>query len=424
MSRILNRVIVQVSVVVLAITLNFCARAEALATDDAGFPTFAVGRLTIAKMGVFLDKNGAYANQISPNVGPLAKIALANALFKLPVDESLNFEGPAQIFYIAPLTFGADQDTATILPVSDAAKLKKNIASIFGEPTEQNGVQEFTVPQPLPLPDKVLLVKVVDGKALLAPNAAVLKQLEAAAAVPMLADSADATLVISMPAIKKLYGKQIDNAMQAGAMLASESVDGLKKVSEQLDTINTTLWQIGALEARLSFDKDSKNLNGEIAIVPLKETRLAELLSNAPAGLSGKDSTLLAAKAPINAAFKFNAASVQGLLKRFGIKNPDTSENLDRAVFDLFDGETVLAFDSNRLTLLESQTGVQPAATSAKMEALQKALVDMVSAAMKQAEAVPKNVVYAPVVETIQYKDTPITFRKSARMKVPAICIR
>jgi len=162
-----------------AVWISFAlfVRAEALQTDEAGFPAFAVARLSIAKTGVFLDQNGAFANRISPNVGPLAKVALANILFKLPIDESLNFEGPAQIYVLPPLTYGANQETATILPVSDAEKLKKNLISIFGEPMDQNGALAFTVPQPLPLPDKTMLLKIVGNKALLASNDAALKQL-------------------------------------------------------------------------------------------------------------------------------------------------------------------------------------------------------------------------------------------------------
>ena len=409
----MNRIFLRSACCVLILGCSLMTRAEDLKTDAAGFPSFAVARLSIARMGTFLDQTGAYANRISPNIGPLAKIALANALFKLPVDESLNFDGPAQIFLIAPITLGANQDTATILPVANADKLTKNIVGIFGDAAVQDGVMTFTVPQPLPLPDKALLLKIVAGKALLAPNAAVLKQLEAAAALPAApAESADATLVISIPAIQALYGKQIDGALQAGAMLASESVEGLKKVSDQLDAIIRGVWQIGTIEARVRFDKESQNVQGELAIMPLKDSRLAEAFANAPAGLDGKDTALLEIGAPINAAFRMNADAVQNFLNKFGIKPPEISEALSSAIFNDFDGENMLAFDANRVTLLHAHRDGNAAAATKKLEALQNALIETIATEMKGTGTLPKETIYAPIIAAEPYKSTPITLRK------------
>ncbi len=408
----MNRISKCAAAIVL-IGMMFGARAETLQTDAAGFPSFAIARLSINKMGVFLDQNGAYANHISPNIGPLAKVALANALFKLPVDESLNFEGPAQIYLIAPITLGANQDTATILPVVNTEKLTKNIIAIFGDAETKDGVMTFTVPQPLPQPDKSLLLKITGGKALLAPNLSVLKQLEAAASAPAApADSADATLAISVPAIQRMYGVQIDGALQAGALLASESVEGLKKVTDQLDAIIKGMWQIGTIEARVTFDKDSKSATGELALVPLKDSRLADMFANPPAGLNGKDTQLLDVGAPINAAFKLNGPAIRAFLNRYGIKPPETSAAMDQALFDQFDGENMLAFDSQRVSLLHAQKGSDAATATKKIEAIQNALVDMIAAAMKETGALPKGTIYTPLVETAPYKGAPITLRK------------
>lgn len=403
--------------IVLLFTLSCSSRAEDLQSDAAGFPSFAVARLSIAKMGVFMDQTASYANKLVPNIGALAKAALANALFKLPVDESLNFEGPAHIYVIPPLTWTLGQETASILPVSNAEKLKKNIASVFGEATEKDGVLTFVVEQPIPLPDKTLLVKIVGNKALLAPNASVLKQLEAIAVSPDgQVDPADATLTISMSAVRKLF----DSALIAGALLASESVEGLNKVAEQLDAINKTLWQIGTLEARLSFDKDQKNANAELAIVPLKGSRLDDVLANPPPGLEGKNSGLLALGSPINAAARLNGKAISDALKKFGIQSPAARDGLDTALLDIFDGESAITFDSPRMTILQAQHSGDPAVSAKKMEALQKILVDMVARAMNEAGYSAKGAVYAPVVETVPYKSTPMTIRKIGSHEGPA----
>ncbi len=413
----MNR-ISKTAIATVIVALSFAVRAETTPGENT-MPPFALAKLSIAKMGIFIDQNGAYANQIVPNVGPLAKVALANILFKLPVDESLNFEGPARIYFLAPLSFNATQDTAMVLPVSDADKLKKNIISVYGEPTDQNGAMVFVVPQPLPDPDKTLLVKIANGKALLAPSAAVLAQLETAAAAPVVqaAGGADAEFILSLPAIKKVYGSKIEGAMQAGAFLAAENVDGLKKVAEQLDGIIKTLWQIDAIELRVSFDKDSKNASAELAITPLKETKLAEIFDNPPPGLDGNNSTLLATGGPVNAAMRLNGDAANNFYKKYAPPNQAALDGLIRSLLSIFDGETVLSFNPARMVLLHSQRVADDAAAARKADALQQTLNGISMLAVADIEALPKDTVYSTVSETIQHRNTQITLRKFAVAK-------
>lgn len=401
------------------VALSLAVRSETTPGAENAMPPFALAKLSIAKMGVFLDQNGAFANQIVPNAGPLAKVFLANILFKLPVDESLNFEGPAQIYFLAPLSFNATQETAMVLPVSDAEKLKKNIISVYGEPVDHEGAMVFAVPQPLPDPDKTLMVKVANGKALLAPSVAVLAQLEtavAAAAGPV-AGSSDAAFILSLPAIKKVYGSKIEEALQAGAFLASESVDGLKKVSDQLDGIIKTLWQIDMIELRASFDKDSKNASVELAITPLKETKLAAIFNNPPPGLDGNNSTLLATGGPVNTALRLNGDAVHHFYKQYAPPNQAALDNLVRSLLSIFDGETVLSFDPARMVLLHAQRVADDAAAAKKADALQQTLSGISTLAVADIEALPKDTVYSTVTETIQHRNTQITLRKFAVAK-------
>src|SRR4051794_29283040 len=95
--RCFMRRIQSATLIVICFALSFFLRAE---TPPTSVPDFAIAKLSIAQMGVFLEKNGAVANFIIPNAAPITKIILANYLYKLPIDESLNFEGPVQIYVI------------------------------------------------------------------------------------------------------------------------------------------------------------------------------------------------------------------------------------------------------------------------------------------------------------------------------------
>jgi hypothetical protein len=59
-----------------------------------------------------------------------------------------------------------------------AAAVKNALIGAYGAPAEADGVMTFTLVQPLPQPDRTLLIKIADGLLLAAPNLAVLKKLE------------------------------------------------------------------------------------------------------------------------------------------------------------------------------------------------------------------------------------------------------
>ncbi len=406
----------------LFVALTSLARAEAPA--ETGVPDFALAKLTIAKMGVFLDKNADFANQIVTNAGPLAKMYVANIFYKIPVDESLNFDGSAQIFLLPPLTFGGAQETAAIFPVSDAKKLKANIVSVYGDPVEQEGVMTFTVPQPLPLPDKTLVVKIDGQKALLAPDAGVLKQLAIAAAAPPSAPTADAELIVSVPNLRKLYGANFEAAMQFGAYLASENVEGLKTVTGQLDEIIKTIWEVGAVELRLDFDKGSKNLSAELAIVPLKGTRLAQFIglpdgqliegpAGPPPGLDGKNAALLGAGAPINLAFRMNGRAIYNLLPKLGVV-PKPLLPVARQFADFLNGESALAIDPDKRFALMTQHAADGAPLAKKVEALHLGLIEMANQSMADLPVDEAAVfTYVPAVESVEHKGVTLTLRKT-----------
>ena len=388
------------------VVIPFLVRAE---VPESGVPDFAAAKISIAQMGVFLEKNADFASQVIPNVGPLAKIALANLLFKLPVDESLNFEGPVQIYIVPPLTFTASQDVATVLPVSDAEKVKKNAMALYGDPAEKEGAMVFAVPQPIPLPDKTLFIKVLKDKALLAPSAEVLKQLEAAADAPVTKGS-DLELLISMQAVKKLYGEQIDAALMIGARLAAgEEIDALKKLSEQIETIQKSLWDLSALELRLKFDQGSKNLHAELAVTPRKRTNLAKAFDNPPPGLEGKDTALLAANAPVNVAFRINGPAIFDALKEQNLEPAGAAMDIDKKTLEFYNGEFVLA--ASRHYALQSHRSTDGQPLPQKFDALFSSVLASLTQKFA-ADGGPDSPVLAPALESIQHKGVEIAIRK------------
>ncbi len=238
-----------------------------------------------------------------------------------------------------------------------------------------------------------------------------MKQLEILAAGELGVQRADAALAFSIPGIKKWYGDKIEGALQAGAYLAAESVDGLKTVTQQLAQIQKGLWSVDRLELRVSFDKDSKNANVELAIVPLKDTELAAAFANPPPGLEHRNSTLLAGGAPINAAMRLNGDAVMAFYKKQFPSNPAASESLIRALLSLLDGESALSFDPARLVLLQSQH-IADEQQPKKTEAIEQTLRDILAAAAGDIEDPKKKPVFAAIVEPVQYKNTAITLRK------------
>ena len=76
-----------------------------------------------------------------------------------------------------------------------------------------------------------------------------------------------------------MYGRKIEASLQLGAAMAAENLDALQKLSDQLGTIQKTIWEVETVALRLSFDKGSKNLSAELAVIPREGTKLAGLLA-------------------------------------------------------------------------------------------------------------------------------------------------
>lgn len=388
--------------------VSFFARAEAPA--EPGVPEFAVAKLSIGKLGPFLEKIGDLANQVVPNAGPLTKIVLSNLLFKVPVDESLVYEGPTQIYFAGPFSASSLQDTAIVLPVNKADLFKKNLAAIAadGEVAEKDGVLTFKQSQAIPLPDRTMFCKIVNDKALLAPSAELLAKLEKVVNAPAMTGS-DAELLVSVPALKKFYGPLVDFALQEGGKQAAENVDALKKLTGQLDTIQKTLWEIDTLEMRLNFDKGSMNASAELAIAAQDGTKLAGMLANPPAALEGKDTALLAANAPINFAYRMNGQPIFEMLTKWGLE-PERGRNVEQKAFDYASGETTFAVDIAKKRIWQTQRAAGDP-LSKKIETLQQAVIDFFNKSAKE-NGDPEAPTYSALSEKNDYRGNALTFHK------------
>lgn len=334
----------------------FCVRAE----EPVGtIPDFAVARVTIGKIGSTRDMAGAYSNQIYPNVGPMVKMVLANVFFTVPFDNSLDFDGAAVMYVLPPFKATLTPDTATILPVKDAAALKKNVINTYGDPEDKNGVMVFTIPQPLPQPDKILMIKIVNDKALLAPSEDAIKQLERVIAAPVDNSKEYAELAMGVPALKRQFGKQAEAALMLGAEKAAESMEGLKTVTQQLDAIQKNLWDLDTLNLRVEFGKESKSATVELSATPLKDTGLAEFLSRKFPLIQARQMGVLKQDAPILFSLGVNGQGTLNLLNGFVGKEHVADR---KTLMEFLDGEISGSVEPHPFSFLLAEAGQDKAA--------------------------------------------------------------
>ncbi|MCY3019897.1 MAG: hypothetical protein NTW87_12820, partial [Planctomycetota bacterium] len=148
----------------------------------APVPDWALGALYVRELGNGLVKAGVYADKLLPNSAELAKQMVMSYLLELPADAGLKPDGPAAIYALDPLATNTKNERAFIVPVADAATLKTALINTYGVPTEEGGVMTFVLPQPVPQPDRTLLLKLAQGRLLGAPNSVVLRKLDEYAA--------------------------------------------------------------------------------------------------------------------------------------------------------------------------------------------------------------------------------------------------
>jgi len=316
-------------------------------TASVEVPDWALAILSVKQLAGALDKAGAYANNLLPNSAELAKQIIMNAMFQLPVSAGVH-HGPALIVAPDPTTMGTRNELAFILPAGDKEALKKVFIDTYGVPTEVDGVMTFVLPQPLPQPDKTLLVKFSGARLLAAPNPAVMKKLDEFASATktdaMLAGtaSADAVISINVGTVKRAYG------LVLGAMLGMvEQFAGAdrREQVQALSELVEMLWQLNAFEVRLSLASDGTTGNLEFAALPRLGTALAGRVAEAAAPVSADVVRLIPPGVALFAAWNVDGAKMATTLR---VKLPKPTGPHARLAEE---SETAL------LSLLESMTG-------------------------------------------------------------------
>ena len=314
------------------------------ASAEEAVPDFAFGRIDIAHIGQFQDRIGNFANYVIPNASYLAKTVVANSLFRVPIDASIQSDGPARLFLIEPVNPGPSQESASILPVRNADAFKRNLVAVYGPPAEKDGAWAFAVPQPLPEPDHFLVVKLIGDRAYIAPTLAILNRLEQLN-TPQNLGEFDAELTLSVAAFKRLYAKQIESALQAGAAAAAENMEALRTVSSQLDELQKTIWELQTVSLHVGFDPGSTQVTLELAAKTQPLSELAAALGNYH-GVTGKEVPLLPPESILALNLNVDGKMLSEIARSHFKTGPeDPTAKALGATFALLDGETTLGLN-------------------------------------------------------------------------------
>ncbi|HYF49759.1 MAG TPA: hypothetical protein VEJ63_10160 [Planctomycetota bacterium] len=299
------------------------------AVKAAAVPEWANGVLTIRQFGKTTDKIGAYSNQVLPNLGELARQYVLNKVFnQIPVRAGVKADGTAFIYPLDSVLTGHEQENCFVLPVEDAAALKTSFINVMGVPSDENGVLTFSIPQPLPNPDKLQVVKFVKDNVLIAPDAELLKKLEtfltATAPEAMTGDArGDLVLTIKIERFKRGFGKILEGSMEMGAVMAA---NGDAKVADkliaQMKSGLDALWQLDVVELRMSIEPKAANEKELATIFELRSraapgSEMEKNLSVFVPKIKGHLQRLLPRDTPFAIEFSLQGAEAAPVLKSF-----------------------------------------------------------------------------------------------------------
>ena len=288
----------------------------------ADVPDWALGSFTIKSISGMREKLAGYANKVVPNSGELGTNVALNYVFAIPLNAGLKPDGTALVYFVAPAAVGQPVDKAMILPISDAAALKAAMAGSLGMPTDDNGVLTYSIPQPLPNPDKLIVMKIVRANLLVAPNAAVLRSLEdflGTRDVGVLATDADIDLTLKVANIKRVYGSILTSSLESGALVAGQTVEQGEMLKSQVHNVLDAVWQAETVQVRVNFNTEKAVASLEILLAGRTGTVLAANLTGDAPTLSGKLLPLLPFDPALLVAWNVNpqdsAGAVRNLIK-------------------------------------------------------------------------------------------------------------
>lgn len=318
-------------------------------------PDWALGTLAFAQIHSNLDKAGKYAGKLLPNSGELAKQFIMSNVFNLPVSAGIK-NGPAVVYLLDPISTGLREETAFILPVSDANTVKTDLINVFGAPTTADDVMTFTMLQAQPKPDKTLLVKFVKDHLLAAPSKVLLNKLEGvlgnANPAPAAGDDSrsDVRAALKIATFKKGFQGLFELSAMQGAEMAAQDPNQAEKLKSQIKDAIETLWQVDTLEAHLTLSDDGGAMALEIQARPLRGSPLAAQFQKPATPTSGAMLKVLPGGAPISAAWNLEGVPLIGTLRAqldAEARNNAAPTEIPRAVLDVLkfaDGEGAMSF--------------------------------------------------------------------------------
>lgn len=297
-------------------------------------PDWALGTLYFPKLRVGLDKAGDYANRLVPNSAELAKQIVMNAIFKLPVDAGLKKDGAAQIFMLDSFVTKVN-DMAFILPVEDVNAVKTSLLNTFGAPEEDAGTLVFTLPQPLPNPDKKLLIRFIKDRMLVSPDGPVLKKLEEyaedkATGVALSAISVDALMTIRMQAVRRTVGDMLGMILEMGvAQTAGGNQEQAARLSAQIKSLLVSVWEVETLQIGLDLQAGGEKGTLELKAIPRKGSNLAQIFQKFNSTVNPSLDSLFPPKGALQFKWRMSGAEIAEMLNtNFA---PDTGSPLHAA---------------------------------------------------------------------------------------------
>ncbi|MGD0094234.1 MAG: hypothetical protein ABSE73_30370 [Planctomycetota bacterium] len=362
-------------------------------------PPWALVTLSFRELGRGMDKAGAYVDRLMPNSAELAKQAAMSYLFNLPVDGALKKDGWAVIFQLDPAATQTDNERAFILCTADAAAMKTALIGAYGVPKEEAGILTFTLPQPVPQPDKILAVKLAGGKVLAAPSVPFLAKLEdylasnpggpfgklAADATPP-----DAVLTLKISALKRDFGGMLETSLAEAARLAAPGAAEAARLNARLSDWLESFWELDAIEARLEVDASGARASLEILAMPEPQSELAEIFALPATPTSGQLLSLLPGDAACLATWNMNGTQLVDWLSdefenhnQAGQKEAEAVRKL-LSFLSLASGEGALAVSGSGSTggaFLLALQAQDPAKAAPSLAAVFEALGSLLAAA-------------------------------------------
>ncbi len=330
-----------IAAIALIISILFAPLIRAGEVVPAGVdvPDWALAVLSFRQLGTSLEKTGAYANNLLPNSAELAKQIIMAELFKLPMNAGIK-NGAALILALDPVSTGLQEELAFVLPVGNAEAIKKSFIETFGAPAEKDGVMTFTLPQPLPMPDKIMVAKLVKERLIVAPSELVIKKLEnfvEGKTDEMLAGrgTCDAALTIKMPNVKHAFGQLAELGLDMLVQLAGPS---RKQEGKAATELLQKIWQLETLEARVELTADGKNGTLEFLAAPQKGSPFSVQLADPGRPVDPSVLRLISPSSALFLAWNVNGAELMKTFKPNASGGDDRSKasaDLERALADL-----------------------------------------------------------------------------------------